>query len=323
MDYFSKFSLENMALHLNYTIPFGFLWKPKDRALKYGKILVSDKEVIEILEELVRRKYREAEVFLVMPKKVMELEWREDSDAIKHHPGPEPLKRCIIEELAEDTDIQGLKVVTSQSQSQHSYTDLGPEAEIGTEEENTTRTHKRRQEPHRSSPQPLTERRQQSTLQPANEAEHVPPQPPNDPGPESSPQPATKPDNIPLQPLNAPTNSDPYIPSSPHFPDTTQQSQYERVFEDVYDYDPIVEDLLAGGSRNHTQNEAPVNDALVNEAPVNEPIENEVPVNEPAENKDLVNEPTENEEDFEFVQEEYAQDDEGERNMDHQPDSSS
>ncbi|PON45877.1 hypothetical protein PanWU01x14_255490 [Parasponia andersonii] len=39
-------------------------------------------------------------------------------------------KRCIIEELAEDANIQGLKVVTSQSQSQHLYTDLGPETEI-------------------------------------------------------------------------------------------------------------------------------------------------------------------------------------------------
>ncbi|PON88161.1 hypothetical protein TorRG33x02_159900 [Trema orientale] len=82
------------------------------------------------MEELVRRKYREAEVFLVMPEKVMGLEWREDSDVMKHHPGSEPLKRCIIEELAKDADIQGMKVVTSQAQIQHSYIDLGPEVEI-------------------------------------------------------------------------------------------------------------------------------------------------------------------------------------------------
>ncbi|PON80040.1 hypothetical protein PanWU01x14_004900, partial [Parasponia andersonii] len=106
----------------------------------------------------------------------------------------------------------------------------------------------------------------------------------------SSPQLITKPDTIPPQPPNALTNSDSYIVDPPHFQNTTQQCQYERVFEDVYEYDSVVEDLLVGRNRNHTQNEPVKNEALVNES-----VENEALMNKPTENKDPMKEPTENE----------------------------
>ncbi|PON48121.1 hypothetical protein PanWU01x14_239090 [Parasponia andersonii] len=127
-----------MALHLNYTMPFEFFWKPKDKALNYRKMLVSGKEVIKMMKKLGRHKYKKVEVLLVMPEKVMELECMEENDAIKHHPGLELFKRCIIEELVEDADIQGIKVVTSQAQSQHSYIDLGAEVKIACGSRNHT-----------------------------------------------------------------------------------------------------------------------------------------------------------------------------------------
>ncbi|KAM6554542.1 hypothetical protein CsatB_015304 [Cannabis sativa] len=101
----SRILIEGFAIGLGYKLPFGMLYKPKDKALKHGSMIRNDKEVNEILEEMEMRKWTVMSVYLVMPEMTHELEWKVDPTTVPHVPTAPKLKHCVIEELPPNCDV--------------------------------------------------------------------------------------------------------------------------------------------------------------------------------------------------------------------------
>uniref|UniRef100_A0A803PIN8 SWIM-type domain-containing protein n=1 Tax=Cannabis sativa TaxID=3483 RepID=A0A803PIN8_CANSA len=101
----SRILIEGFAIGWGYKIPFGMLYKPKDKALKHGRMIRNDKEVNEILEQMEMRKWTVMSVYLVMPEMTHELEWKVDPTAVPHVPTARKLKHCVIEELPPNCDV--------------------------------------------------------------------------------------------------------------------------------------------------------------------------------------------------------------------------
>ncbi|KAM6550945.1 hypothetical protein CsatB_000753 [Cannabis sativa] len=87
---FNREKLEEMTIGLNYKFPFGFLFKPYKKHLNMG-IRVLEASVI--LDDLRERRYREAQVYMVMPEPVLDLEWKEDPEALRHIPDSQKLHK--------------------------------------------------------------------------------------------------------------------------------------------------------------------------------------------------------------------------------------
>ena len=101
----SRVLIEGFAMSLGYKLPFGMLYKPKDKALKYGRMIRNDKEVLEILEHMEMMKWTVMSVYLVMPEITHELQWKVDPTAVPHVPTAPKLKHCVIEELPPNCDV--------------------------------------------------------------------------------------------------------------------------------------------------------------------------------------------------------------------------
>uniref|UniRef100_A0A803Q7Q9 MULE transposase domain-containing protein n=1 Tax=Cannabis sativa TaxID=3483 RepID=A0A803Q7Q9_CANSA len=101
----STILIEGFAIGLGYKLPFGMLYKPKDKALKHGRMIRNNKEVNEILQQMEMRKWTVMSVYLVMPEMTHELEWKVDPTVVPHVPTAPKLKHCVIEELPPNCDV--------------------------------------------------------------------------------------------------------------------------------------------------------------------------------------------------------------------------
>ncbi|KAM6556759.1 hypothetical protein CsatB_003778 [Cannabis sativa] len=102
----SRVFIEGFVLSLGYKLPFGMLYKAKDRALRDGSMILDDRDVQSILYKMEMRKWAEMDVYLVMPEMTLELEWKNDPTAVPHVPElPTKLQHCVIEELPPDADV--------------------------------------------------------------------------------------------------------------------------------------------------------------------------------------------------------------------------
>ncbi|KAM6574551.1 hypothetical protein CsatA_022878 [Cannabis sativa] len=70
----------------------------------YGNLRVLEASVI--LDDLRDRRYREAQVYMVMLEPVLDLEWKEDPEALRHIPDSQKLHKCTIEELPPNKNLE-------------------------------------------------------------------------------------------------------------------------------------------------------------------------------------------------------------------------
>ncbi|KAF4356500.1 hypothetical protein F8388_026972 [Cannabis sativa] len=102
----SRVFIEGFVLSVGYKLPFGMLYKAKDRALRDGSMILDDRDVQSILYKMEMRKWTEMDVYLVMPEMTLELEWKNDLTVVPHVPElPTKLQHCVIEELPPDADV--------------------------------------------------------------------------------------------------------------------------------------------------------------------------------------------------------------------------
>ncbi|XP_060973008.1 uncharacterized protein LOC115694936 [Cannabis sativa] len=85
-----------MAIGLNYKFPFGFPFKPYKKHLNMGIRVV---EASIILDDLRDRRYRKAQVYMVMPEPIVDLEWKEGPEALRHILDSQKLHKCTIEDF--------------------------------------------------------------------------------------------------------------------------------------------------------------------------------------------------------------------------------
>uniref|UniRef100_A0A803P347 PB1-like domain-containing protein n=1 Tax=Cannabis sativa TaxID=3483 RepID=A0A803P347_CANSA len=106
-NYFTKKELDGMVIDLGYKLPVGFLYKPIGKTLNMGFMVVVDKDIKMIIEDIESNRATEIHVYLVFPKVVHALGWKEDSEVVNHVPSKAlpPLKGCVIEELPDDYDV--------------------------------------------------------------------------------------------------------------------------------------------------------------------------------------------------------------------------
>ena len=83
MDEFGMLDMERFVKEIGYELPFGFWFISKGKEFHVGKRIITDKNVLELLEDMEVKKYRHVDVYIILPEKVLKLGW--DSSLDQHH----------------------------------------------------------------------------------------------------------------------------------------------------------------------------------------------------------------------------------------------
>ena len=74
IDYFTRMELDGMALDLGHKLPVGFMYKPIGKVLNMGYMVVGDKEILRIVEDIERNRATKIDIYLVFPETIRPLE---------------------------------------------------------------------------------------------------------------------------------------------------------------------------------------------------------------------------------------------------------
>ncbi|KAF4360860.1 hypothetical protein G4B88_000715 [Cannabis sativa] len=144
-NYFTKKELDGMVIDLRYKLPVGFLYKPIGKTLNMGFMVVVDKDIKMIIEDIESNRATEIHV-------VHALGWKEDSEVVNHVPSKAlpPLKGCVIEELPNDCDVPvdvfGIPIINIEEDHEEREVIMLCDsnhgtADVGMEEANEVRNH--------------------------------------------------------------------------------------------------------------------------------------------------------------------------------------